>query len=289
MNKIAIVVLSATAVAGCVTKYNEPPEPRPPRTVSAVATQKGGGKVAPHGGRRNDGLRNGGKDSRGARIANWSERPLRVLVTLNDGLHADKASTFKRLLQTNVEGALAKSGYRVVYDRPAEILVYGTLRARKVNSRGTRVAWNGEADMEITRAPEVNAITGQTMRDVVAKQRFDAKSGDARSDADAQKALADRLTQSLADFARTGVRKVAGKMQRCTLTVANAWLPYDDSGYPTLFTQRVSSMPGVLSCRIVATDNAVRTMTAEIMFDAEAYPDGFVNRLYQVPDLNIVR
>lgn len=288
MNKIVIVALSAAAFAGCVTKYNEPPEPRPPRTVSVVPAQKGGGKVAPHGARHKDGLK-GGRDSRGAKIANWSERPLRVLVNLNDGLPPNKPGAFKRHVQTNVEGVLAQSGYRVVYDKPAEILVYGTLRTKKVNSRGTRVAWNGEADMEITRAPEVNAITGQTMRDVVAKQRFDAKSGDARSDADAYKALADRLTHPLAGFARNGVRKVAGKMQRCTLTIANAWLPYDAPGYPTLFTQRVSAMPGVHSCRIVDTDNAARTMTAEVIFDAEAYPDGFVNRLYQVPDLNIVR
>ena len=288
MNKIVIVALSAAAFAGCVTQYNEPPEPRPPRTVSVVATQKGGGKAAHQGEPHKDGAK-GGHHVRGAKVANWSERPLRVLVSLNDGNAADKPSEFKRCVQTNVEGSLASSGYRVVYDKPAEILVYGTLRAKRVNSRGTRVAWNGEADMEITRAPEVNVITGQTMRDVVAKQRFDAKSGDARSDADAQKTLADRLTHPLAGFARNGVRKVAGKMQRCTLTIANAWLPYDAPGYPTLFTQRVSAMPGVHSCRVVATDNVARSMTAEVIFDAGAFPDGFVNRLYLVPDLNIVR
>ena len=288
MNKIAIVALSAAAFAGCVTKYNDPPEPRPPRTVGVVATQEGGGKVARQEGRQNTGAK-GNHDLRGAKIANWSEKPLRVFVSLNDGNAADKPSTFKRCVQTNVEGALAASGYRVVYDKPAEILVYGTLQARKVNARGTRVAWSGVADMEITRAPEVNAVTGQTMRDVVAKQRFDVNSGDAWSDADAQKALADRLTSPLASFASDGVRKVAGKMLRCTLIIANAWQPNDAPGYPTLFTQRVSAMPGVHSCRIVATDNVARTMTAEIMFDANAYPDGFVNRLYQVHDLNIVR
>lgn len=279
MNKIAMIALSAAAFAGCVTMYNDPPEPRPPRTVGVAATQEGGGVVA----------RQDGRQTNGAKIANWSESPLRVLLSLNDGNAADKPSTFKRCVQTNVEGALASSGYRVVYDKPAEILVYGTLRAQKINSRGTRVAWSGDADMEITRAPETNAATGQTMRDVVAKQRFDVKSGDARSDADAQRALADRLTSPLAGFASDGVRKVAGKMRRCALVIANAWQPNDAPGYPTLFTQRVSAMPGVHSCRIVVTDNVARTMTAEVIFDAEAYPDGFVNRLYQVRDLNIVR
>ena len=288
MKKIVIVAVSAVAFAGCVTTYNEPVEPRAPRTVSGEVSRGGGGNVSPHGKRHTEGVK-AGRSSRSGRVANWAEKPLRVLVSLNDGNSADKPSTFKRCVQTNIEGALSASGYRVVYDKPAEILVFGTLRARKSNSRGTRVAWTGEADMEITRAPEVNAINGQTMRDVVAKQRFDAKSGDARSDADAQKILSDRLTASLSGFASKGIRKVAGKMRGCTLTIANAWHPYDDPGYPTLFTQRVSAMPGVHRCRVVATDNAARTMTAEVVFDADAYPDGFVNRLYLVKDLNLVR
>ena len=77
---------------------------------------------------------------------------------------------------------------------------------------------------------------------------------------------------------------------RCsTLTIANAWLPQDAPGYPTMFAQRVSAMPGVYSCRVVATDNAARSMTAEVIFDADAYPDGFLNRLYLDGELNIVR
>ena len=282
MNKAIVCSIASALFAGCVTQYNEPPPQQPPRTVDVVST-RGGGDGSHARPKRDVARPSAGK------VAGWAEQPLRVLVSLDDGNAADAPSALKRDMRTNVEGALAASGYRVVYDKPAEILVYGRLRAQRINSRGTRVAWSGMVDWEVTRAPEVNAITGQKMTDVVAKKRFDAKSGDSRSNADAQKALADRLANESVRFAKEGVQRVGGKMRCSTLTVANAWQPQDAPGYPTLFTQRVSAMPGVYSCRVVATDNAARSITAEVIFDADAYPDGFVNRLYLDPELNIVR
>ena len=278
MKKMLIVSLSAATFAGCVTQYNEPPPPQQPRTVTVAAQQANVGQAVPQA--------SVGQDRK---VAGWAERPLRVLVSLDDGLAAEKPSIYKRTIQTNLEGGLAAAGYRVVYAKPAEILVCGTLRARKVNARGTRVAWTGEADMEITRAPEVNVINGQKMQDVVAKRRFDAKSGDARTDGDAQRILGDRLAGGLSGFAKDGVRKVGGTMHCCVVTVNNAWQPQDAPGYPTLFTQRVSAMPGVHACTVVATDNTARSFTAEVIYDSAAYQDGFVNRLYLDPELRIVR
>lgn len=287
MNKVIVCSIASALFAGCVTQYNEPPPPQAPRTVDVAATRGGGNGNAARP--KRNGVRPSAGNPQAGKVAGWAERPLRVLVSLDDGKAADAPSTLKRVMCTNVEGALAASGYRVVYDKPAEILVYGRLSAQRINSRGTRVAWSGTVDWEVTRAPEVNVITGQKMTDVVAKKRFDAKSGDSRSDADAQRALADRLANESVRFAKDGVKRVGGKMRCSILTVANAWQPQDAPGYPTLFTQRVSAMPGVYSCRVLSTDNAARSMTAEVIFDVDAYPDGFVNRLYLDRELNIVR
>ena len=278
MKKMLIVSLGAAAFAGCVTQYNEPPPPQQPRTVTVSAPKAGGVQAVPQA-----------SAAPCRKVAGWAERPLRVLVSLDDGLPAEKPSAYKRTIQTNLEGGLAASGYRVVYAKPAEILVYGTLRAQRRNARGTRVAWTGEADMEITRAPEVNVISGQKMQDVVAKRRFDAKSGDARNDQDAQKLLGDRLAGALTGFAQDGVRKVGGTMRCCVVTVNDAWQPQDAPGYPTLFTQRVCAMKGVHACTVVSTDNSARSFTAEVVFDSAAFPDGFLNRLYLDPELRIVR
>ena len=287
MKKMLIVSLSAAAFAGCVTQYNEPPPPQQPRTIPQesvrIETPRASVKTVPQQ------VVTPPAVPQVRKVASWAEKPLRVLVSLDDGQAAETPTAYKRTIQTNLEGGLARTGYRVVYAKPAEILVYGTLRARKVNARGTRVAWTGEADMEITRAPEVNVINGQKMVDVVAKRRFDAKSGDARTDYDAQKILGDRLAGSLTGFAQDGVRKVGGTMRSCSLTVANAWQPQDAPGYPTLFTQRVSAMPGVHACTIISTDNAARCFSVEVIYDSAAYPDGFINRLYLDPELRIVR
>ena len=289
MKKLLIVSLSAAAFAGCVTQINEPPPPQQPRTIPPESVKIVAPQVNVPPAPQQVVAPPTVPVPQVRKVASWAEKPLRVLVSLDDGQPAEKPTVYKRTVQTNLEGGLARTGYRVVYAKPAEILVYGTLRARKVNSRGTRVAWTGEADMEITRAPEVNVVNGQKMMDVVAKRRFDAKSGDARTDGDAQQILGDRLAGSLTNFAQDGVRKVGGTMHCCSLTVANAWQPQDAPGYPTLFTQRVLAMPGVHACTIVATDNAARCFSAEIIYDSAAYPDGFINRLYIDPELRIVR
>jgi len=286
MNKILAVALVASVTCGCVCTRQLPPPPQPPRQIEEIKAPQPPAPVAvvpvaPKAPAIPPAVVRG--------HAVETVKPLRVLVSLNDGNAADKPSPCKRALQTNVEGPLARNGFRVVYAKPAEILVTGDMRAKEVNSRGSRVVWQGSVDMEITRAPEVNAITGQTMRDVVAKRRFDAKSGDARSSQDAQIALSDRMGPDVAAFVAEGVNRVGGQMKVVELLVTNAWQVQDAAGYPTFFTQKVAAMKGVYACRVTATDNAARTMRAEVIYDAAAYPDGFLNRLYTIPELNIVR
>ncbi len=288
MKNIVAILGVGAVVAGCVnTKYIEP-DPQPPRMVAEV-------EKTPKTPKRQKVVVNSGKNSvqpRRAEVkgkATALAKPLRVLVSLDDGLDPQKPSTLKRTLFTNVEGKLASSGFKVVYAKPAEILVYGSLRAQKMNQRGSRVSWKGDVTVEVTRAPEVNSVNGQTMRDVVAKKRFDVKSGDARNDDEALVKLSDRVGADVADFAGKAVNKVAKKMKLAEIVVSNAWQPQDAAGYPTLFAERVSRMDGVYSCRVVATDNANRTMKAEVIYDSEMFPDGFVNRLYITPELNIAR
>lgn len=288
MKNIVAILGVGAVVAGCVnTKYIEL-DPQPPRTVAEV-------EKTPKTPKRQKVVVNSGKNSvqpRRAEVkgkATALAKPLRVFVSLDDGLDPQKPSTLKRTLFTNVEGKLASSGFKVVYAKPAEILVYGSLRAQKMNQRGSRVSWKGDVTVEVTRAPEVNSVNGQTMRDVVAKKRFDVKSGDARNDDEALVKLSDRVGADVADFAGKAVNKVARKMKLAEIVVSNAWQPQDAAGYPTLFAERVSRMDGVYSCRVVATDNANRTMKAEVIYDSEMFPDGFVNRLYITPELNIAR
>lgn len=285
MKKMIAMSVGAIALAGCVTTTYEEPPAQPPRQVAPAAVEAP--KAGP--GAKKVGQKAVKAAPKAPGHATAIVKPLRVLVSLADGNPDDKPGTFKRCLQTNIEGELARSGYRVVYAKPAEILVYGTLSGSQLDSLGTRVVWQMTADMDVTRAPEVNVANGQAMADVVAKRRFDGKSDAVRSEADAQKQIADRVGAGVAKFAKDAVLRVGEKLKACEITIANAWQPQDAAGYPTLFAQRVAAMPGVYACKVISTDNANRTMKAEIIYEAASYPDGLVNRLYITPELNIAR
>jgi hypothetical protein len=288
MKKIIAVLGLVGVVSGCVNTRYVAPETQSPRTVAEeqqVAASPKNKQVVINKGKKSIESRKVEVKGKATAMA----KPLRVLVSLDDGLDSKKPSALKRTLFTNVEGKLAASGFKVVYSKPAEILVYGLLRAQKTNQRGTRVSWKGEVAIEVTRAPEVNSVNGQTMKDVIAKKRFDVKSGGARSDDDALVKLSDRVSSDVANFAAEAVNKVAKNMKLAEIVITNAYQPQDAAGYPTLFTERVSRMNGIYSCRIVATDNVNRTIKAEVIYDSEEFSDGLINRLYITPELNIAR
>ena len=129
----------------------------------------------------------------------------RVLLKFIDGNPIDEPTTCKRYLQTFVEGELANAGVTVVPSEPADVCITGTLRGGKLNSRGRTVVWQVTADMHATRLADSSATK------VVAEQRFDFKSGDARVASEAQKRCADRLGPDVVKFALDAVGKTSGK------------------------------------------------------------------------------
>ena len=135
-------------------------------------------------------------------------KPLRVLLKFIDGNPVDSPTTCKRYLQTFVEGELASAGVTVVPSEPADVVITGTLRGGKLNSRGRTVVWQVTADMHATRLADSSATK------VVAKQRFDVKSGDARVASEAQKRCADRLGPDVVKFALDAVGKTSGKGEK---------------------------------------------------------------------------
>ena len=221
-------------------------------------------------------------------------RPLRVLVSMDGGTEGD-AVAFSQRIQSNVEGALAQRGYRVVYDRPAEILVStcGPVTCQLLNQRGSRVVYKADADVQVTREPLVNTMKGsaenQTMADVVARQRFDAKGGESRDRADAIKSVADSLGPQLSEWIGKSVTRVAGTIARCEFTIRNAWNYRGEEEYPSRLVATVNRINGVYQCKVISTDNATRSVRIEVVYDKDLFPEGFVNALYTVRELNLYR
>ncbi|MDD4102112.1 MAG: hypothetical protein PHU80_05705 [Kiritimatiellae bacterium] len=212
---------------------------------------------------------------------------MRVLVRASAaGADAEKVAT---LLGSGVQGALAAAGYRVVYDGKAEIVADLGVTCEALNARGTRVVYKGDADVSVTRTPELNVITGQQMKDMVARNRFDVSGAPGRGAGDALKSVADKMSAVVSPWLADACLKVGGKLEICIVTIANAWFLSPHSDYPTLFVQRVRAMDGVYDCTILATDNVNKTLQARVVYDKDRYPDGIVNRLYTIKELNIHR
>jgi hypothetical protein len=193
------------------------------------------------------------------------------------------------LLGNGVQGALAAANYKVVYEGQAEIYADLGVTCQALNARGTRVVYKGDVDVAVTRSPDFNAITRQVMTDMVARNRFDVQGAPGRGMGDALKSVADKMASTVSPWLADACVKVGGKTEICIVTIANGWFLAPHSDYPTQFTQRVRALPGVYDCTILSTDNVNKTMQARIVYDRERFPDGLINRLYKVDELNIHR
>lgn len=228
------------------------------------------------------------EEARPVGTAREAARALRVGLVLDDGRDGDP-SVLKKALRSRVEGALAAAGFRMAATGPFEVGVSIALRARKVNERGSRVVWNGDADVQVVRAVMQNLLQDDVLLDTIARSWTDVASGEARSSDAAQKKLAEALAEELAPFVADAANQAGARLRVSTVTVRNAWAPREAVGYPTRFAAEVLAMPGVYRCEVTAFDKAEKMLRAEVVYDTEAYPDGFVNRLQQNESLGFGR
>ena len=218
-------------------------------------------------------------------------RPLRVLVSMDGGNKKD-AQAFSQRIQSNVEGALAGRGYRIVYDRPAEVLVStcGPVMCELRNKRGSRVVYRADADVQVTREPLVNKVkNNEVMKDVVARQRFDAQGKESRDETDGIKSVADTLGPQLSEWVAQSVTRIAGTLERCEFTIRNAWNYRGEEEYPSRLVATINRIKGVYKCVVLSTDNVTRSVRVEVIYDKDMFPEGLVNSLYTVRELNLYR
>ena len=262
----AALLLAAVAVAdeAPVQEVPKPPEPAPaPAEVEAAPKAEAKGQVSE------------------------TAKSIRVSIGITDGNPVSNPTTCKRNLQNRLDDELAKAGYSVTTTNQAEAVVSATLRGGKLNSRGTRVVWLVTAEMEVVRSASVNVVNGQKMDEVVAKERFDAKSGDARAPSLAQKQCADRLCDDVSTFAKGALAQISDKVKVCEITIANACKIEDAKAYSEKLAKVVGEMIGVYGCKILAAGGAESVVKAEVVYEASAFSEGVSPRLKAIAELNI--
>lgn len=213
---------------------------------------------------------------------------VRVLVRAKGKGDAD-AEQVAVLLSNGVEGSLAAANYKIVTDGASEITANMEVNASKLNARGSRVVYKGEADATVTRSPELNKFTGRTMKDLVARNRFDVSGSPGRGKGEALKSVADKLSSVISPWLAQSCLKVGGNCEICVVTISNAWFLSPHSDYPSKFVKIVNGLDGVYGCTILTTDNVNKSLKARIVYDKNRFPDGVINRLYTIEELNIHR
>ena len=279
MKKIMGTILICSVLAGCVS-YVDHDEVKPYR-LDEVAS----GPVAVKAAQPTD----------HPYIEGATLRPLRVLISMDGGTNENApAFQLSGYLQSHLEGELAKRGYRVVYDRPSEMLVSscGPVTCQLLNKRGSRVVFKGDVDVQVTREAFVNKMKGETMKDVIARRRFDMKGRESRGRPDASdgiKSVADEIAPELTKWAAESVTRVAGALERCEFTVRNGWNYRGEEEYPSRFVRTINAMRGVYDCRVTHTDNVQRSIRVEVIYERDMFPEGFVNSLYTIRELDLYR
>ena len=279
----------AAVVSGCVS-YVANEEVRPYRIDSVSSTSAADGT----GVQMSDAARSAQPTDR-PYVQGATLRPLRVLVSMDGGNNEmSPAFQLSGYLQSHLEGELAKRGYRVVYDRPSEILISscGPVMCRLLNQRGSRVVYKGDVDLQVTREAFVNKMRGEQMKDVVARRRFDMKGRESRGRPDTSdgiKSVADCIAPELTKWAAESVTRVAGALERCEFTVCNGWNYRGEEEYPSRFVRTINAMRGVYDCRVIHTDNIQRSIRVEVIYERDMFPEGFVNSLYTIRELDLYR
>lgn len=279
MKKIMGIMLIGSVLSGCVS-YVENDEVRPYRlddvTSAPVAVKAAQPTDRPY-------------------VEGATLRPLRVLISMDGGTNENApAFQLSGYLQSHLEGELARRGYRVVYDRPSEMLVSscGPVSCQLLNKRGSRVVFKGDVDVQVTREAFVNKMKGETMKDVIARRRFDMKGRESRGRPDASdgiKSVADEIAPELTKWVAESVTRVAGALERCEFTVRNGWNYRGEEEYPSRFVRTINAMRGVYDCRVTHTDNVQRSIRVEVIYERDMFPEGFVNSLYTIRDLDLYR
>lgn len=211
-------------------------------------------------------------------------RALRVRVGVEC---AQGTETLGRALRSRVEGALAGEGFALAGEgRPAELAVDVSVKAERLNQRGSRVVWKGDADARVSRAPagvpEGAATIARTWREV--------KGSEARGDEAAQKGLAERLAPEVAAFAAESAEKAAAGLRAVEVEARNAWgRPDEAAAYAAKFAQTVQGMTGVYRCVVLETKAAERRLLADVLYDGELVPEGIGNRIAREESLGFGR
>lgn len=123
---------------------------------------------------------------------------------------------------------------------------------------------------------------------VVANKIMTAKGTRSLGEAQAIDSLSDSLAEDTASWV---VRSVTFEAIGLAATDINVTAPFGSNlaSYAQRFVREVNVLQGVASCNLIAENAKARTMTFRTVYYARSFPEGILNRIYTISDLNLKR
>ncbi len=199
---------------------------------------------------------------------------------LNVAVAATGAAPVADMVRRKVENGLAEKQFNLDAQAP-DIQVNLAVAQTVFDRSGSYVILEGTVDASVTRVFDRQALGHRTLT-----LRGDRQLGEDN----AARSLGEKLGSAASEWVlKTAVSGVVD-LAAVDISVRRPWRPFSGSdlaAYAKLFTDRVAAIPGVKACRVVSQQNPDRTLVFRVMYFRQEIPEGILNRIGNVKDLEI--
>ena len=209
-------------------------------------------------------------DSMAAEASSEAVSHLNVVVTVAGGGVAEA-------VRQAVEGQLAAAGYKLNAEAP-DITVSLAVHSSEFDRTGDYIRYEGKVDLGINRNWD-NKRLGFASPSVRAKRGL--------GEDEAARNLTAELATAAAKVVTSIVQPAQAGLAAMDVTIKRDWLTARDPEYAQRFISAVKEQRGVIYCALVAHDYDTKVLTFRIVYLADALPEGLLNRLASLRDLQL--
>ena len=178
-----------------------------------------------------------------------------------------------------VESELAGKHF-ILSPTDPEMTVSLTPHASLFDKSGSYYRYNGRVDVRIVRNHD-RRLMGEKTFTVPGERKLDQE--------EALLAVSQKLGPQAAEWVTGVCTPLQVELLANDITV-HRFLPAkpsSDSRYATLFVEKVGALAGVKSCRLIRHDYESRTLVFRVVYSRDLIPQGLLDRVATIPDLNI--
>jgi len=213
-----------------------------------------------------------------ARVATQELQALNLRVVSSGEDDAGKLVAAR--VAQDVQSRLLALGYGSAGE-DADVLVALKGEATIFDRSGNYYRHDGVLDAEVTLPRERRALGTQRF-----SERGERKLGETES----LRQLADQLSGPVAEWTGTMTGPLTRELLVSEITLQRPRVGSRraaDAEYAVLFTRRVGALPGVIACELTSQDYAARRMTFRVVHYRRDFPEGLLNRLITIPELDL--